>query len=248
MVKAMQEKNKLTLWMGLLYLIVILSIGLIIISEKKKDYLIPKIKEKLVSYLEKEYKEEIQNLTYGKVLLTENSYQMKVYHSQNKNLYFIVTWKNKEITDTYQIDYLEGKTLNTHLSKKMTEKIPNSIKEKYQTYTISFDTKLNNCTKEVKEKLIKEEILPIYTINVETDIHNTLQEEIQEILKDTESLNLHPKNFHITLNNSKSISKSIHLEVEHDIIKEHLEEIINSINHNDSTTLDSYHVKWKYLN
>ena len=47
----MDEKNRLTLYMGIFYLLVILCIGLIVIDEKKKDFLIPKIEDKINTYI-----------------------------------------------------------------------------------------------------------------------------------------------------------------------------------------------------
>ena len=63
----MNEKNKLTLAMGLFYLIVILFLGLIIISEKKEKFLLPKVKEKMLNYINKNYQTEKQNFKYSKI-------------------------------------------------------------------------------------------------------------------------------------------------------------------------------------
>ena len=63
----MDEKNRLTLYMGIFYLLVILCIGLIVIDEKKKDFLIPKIEDKINTYINNNYSDIKSELKFSKV-------------------------------------------------------------------------------------------------------------------------------------------------------------------------------------
>ncbi len=241
----MNEKNKLTLAMGLFYLIVILFLGLIIISEKKEKFLLPKVKEKMLNYINKNYQTEKQNFKYSKISTNKDKYFMKIYHKNNKNLYFTVTYQKKKIKDTYKEDYLEGKTLNKYLEQKINKKLSK------EEFTATYNTKLNDCTTLIKEELIKgNDQLPLYTINIEKNITNltALKTEIISIKERVQALNLTPKNYNIIFNNLQNISKSIHLIIESETINNNLDEIITLIINHDFDTLKKYHVECTYLN
>ena len=75
--------------MGFLYLFAILFFGLILISEKKKDILLPKIEEKIKNYVEKNYKEEKENLKFNNLKRKGDIYLLKVENKKNKHLYSI---------------------------------------------------------------------------------------------------------------------------------------------------------------
>lgn len=241
----MNEKNKLTLAMGLSYLIVILFLGLIIISEKKEKFLLPKVKEKMLNYINENYQTEKQNFKYSKISTNKDKYSMKIYHKNNKNLYFIVTYQKKKIKDTYKEDYLEGKTLSKYMEQKINKKLSK------EEFTVTYNTKLNDCTTLIKEELIKgNDQLPLYTINIEKNILNltALKTEIISIKEQVQALNLTPKNYNITFNNLQNIAKSIHLTIESETINNNLDEIIPLIINHDFDTLKKYHVECTYLN
>lgn len=235
-------------------MIVILLLGLIIINEKKKDFLIPKIEKQITSYLEENYQNETKDFTYSNLKRKNDSYTLKVKNSSNKNLYFIVIYKNNKITDTYKKDYLEGNTLNNYMSKKMNDKINSSInitKSNYIKYTISYNTKLNDCTNNVKEKLLSKDYnQPIYTINIETEYQDSIELKtiLANILEYTNTLNLRPKNYNITLNNEKNLTKSMNLIIDNDIMVNSIDEVVQVIMSNDKTLLQKYNIKLKYLN
>ena len=82
----MNERKKLILEMGIFYLIVLLIFGYIIINDKSKNYLMPKIEKKMIAYIDEKYGKtnfEIQKITYNK---RKNIYQIRVNNSKNKNL------------------------------------------------------------------------------------------------------------------------------------------------------------------
>ncbi len=250
----MEKRSKLTLYMGMFYMLVILLLGLIIITEKKKDFLIPKIKKDINNYLEEKYKDEIKEFNYDNIIRKDNSYILKVKNTSNKNLYFTVVYNNKKITDTYKKDYLEGSTLNTYMTNKMNNEIKEATINKkvpYKTYKVTYNTKLNNCTSSVKEKLLNKKYnIPIYTINIEDSYQhiNELKVILINIVSYTASLNLKPKNYNITLNNSQNITKSMNLIIDNDIILTSIDEVEQIIINNNQELLQKYHIKLKYLN
>lgn len=250
----MEKQSKLTLYMGMFYMLVILLLGLIIITEKEKDFLIPKIKKNITSYLEEKYQDEIKNFKYNKIIRKNNSYLLKIENTSNKHLYFTVTYKNKKITDTYKKDYLEGNTLNTYITNIMNNKLKEVTTNKkipYKSYTISYNTKLNNCTSSVREKLLNKIYdLPIYTINIEESYQhiNELKVILTNIISYTTSLNLKPKNYNITLNNAQNITKSMNLIIDNDIILTSIDEVVQTITSNNQELLQRYNIKLKYLN
>lgn len=250
----MEKRSKLTLYMGMFYMLVILLLGLIIITEKKKDFLIPKIKKNIYSYLEEKYQNEIKDFKYDKIIIKDNSYLLKVKNISNKHLYFTVTYKNKKITDTYKKDYLEGNSLNTYMTNTMNNKIKENTANKkvpYKIYTISYNTKLNNCTSSIKEKILNKKYdLPIYTINIEDSYQhiNELKVILTNIISYTTSLNLNPKNYNITLNNSQNITKSMNLIIDNDIILTSIDEVVQAVTSNNQKLLQRYNIKLNYLN
>ena len=248
----MKEKNNLILTMGLLYLFVILILGLILISEKKDAYIKPKIYKRLTNYINNKYKDEQKDFKYSKLIKdNQNNYYIKIYNKNNKNLYFKTIYNNKKIIDTYKKDYLEGNTLNKYIEKKLNKELnkrKNNIDTKYNNYNITYKTKFNNCTNYIKKKLLKNNyLIPIYTVNIEVTTDN-IKQTIIDINNDLTKLNLIPKNYNITINNKKNITKSINLIIEPAIIESNIDEVVNLINNNDFTTLNKYNVKCKYLN
>ncbi len=248
----MDTKNKLTLYMGIFYLIIILLFGLIIINEKKSDFIIPKIRKKLISYTEEKYNNK--EFKYEKVKNKNEKYYLKVVSKLNNNLYFIVKYQDNKISDTYKKDYLEGATINKYMSKKMNNYIKKDITSStdiYNKYEVEYNTKLNDCTNIVKEKILKEDYtLPIYTINIETKYYNfsNIKDIFLGISNYTKKLNLNPKNYNITLNNTENISKSMNLLIDNDIIVNNIDEVVIAITNNNQLLLNKYNIKLKYLN
>lgn len=249
----MTEKNKLTMYMGIFYLLVILFFGLIIINEKKEDFVKPIIREKIINYVKNQYKEQTQEFKYStlkKEQKEKNKYNLKIYNKENKELYFTVTYQKGKITDTYKKDYLEGSSLNKSIENYLNKTL---IKEKtnYKKYKITYKTKLNKCTTYIRKRLLKKDYLkPIYTVEVEENINTLeeLKETILQIHNYSKKQNINPKNYDITLNNIKNITKSINIVLEPVIIEESIDEVIALIKKGDLTTLKKYNVNFLYLN
>ncbi len=228
-------KNRLTLYMGMLYLFVILSFGLIIINEKKPL----QIEKRLNSYVKENYKEEFNT---SKIKKKDKSYYIKLSNKKNKHLYFYVYYKDKKIISTYDNDYKEGKTLNNYMSKYQSKKLRN------KNYKIKYETKLNNYTKSVKEKIINGNYdVPVYTIYVE-ETYTDLYTKLNEINTYINTIKLTPKNYNITLENKENIKESINIKISSDIMNSSLDKVVLSINNNDKLTLNKLNVKVKYLN
>ncbi len=228
-------KNRLTLYMGMLYLFVILSFGLIIINEKKPL----QIEKRLNSYVKENYKEEFNT---SKIKKKDKSYYIKLSNKKNKHLYFYVYYKDKKIISTYDNDYKEGKTLNNYMSKYQSKKLRN------KNYKIKYETKLNNYTKSVKEKIINGNYdVPVYTIYVE-ETYTDLCTKLNEINTYINTIKLAPKDYNITLENKENIKESINIKISSDIMNSSLDKVVLSINNNDKLTLNKLNVKVKYLN
>ena len=153
----MKEQKKLTLGMAIFTFIIFVSFGVIILNEKSAPYFAPKIEKKLIDYLKTEYKDEYNDFDIGTTIYSKTKYNLKVTAKKNKNLYFNIFYDNKKITDTYEKDYKQGKTLLNSITKK----IEDELKNKYNFKCIS-------CVKEDKLR------------NIE-DINNELYELIRNI-------------------------------------------------------------------
>lgn len=247
--KNKQVQNKLTLYMGLLYLFAILFFGLILINDKKKDILLPKIEEKLKNYAEKTYKEDKENFSYNKIKRTGDTYYLKVENKKNKHLYFNVNYENKKITDTYQKDYLEGNTLNKYMEEELNKTLQTK-ENPYNKYKVVYNTKLTDMTSSVKRKLINKNYnIQVYTIEVETSYKDLteLKEILQNLTLYTTTQNLLPKNYNITLNN-KNITKSMNIIIDNDIIINDIDTVVQGVTENNTSLLQKLNIKLKYLN
>ena len=107
----MKEQKKLTIKMAIFTFIIFVCFGIIILNEKSAPYYASRIHKKLLTYLNETYKDEINTFSIDDTKYKNTKYTLKVKSKENKNLYFIVTYNSKKITDTYKEDYLEGKTL-----------------------------------------------------------------------------------------------------------------------------------------
>ena len=160
----MNKQRRLLYGQALFTILIMVSLTLIIINEKKNIILIPKIEKKIDSYIEENYN-DLKNINKSKITIKNNKYIVKISSKKNKNLYFYITYSNNKITDTYKKDYLEGKTLLNKIEKNLEEDIFNKINIKSK---VIIDNKLNNYTDQIKEKIIKEDIKEIKIYNIET--------------------------------------------------------------------------------
>lgn len=238
--------------MALFFLIVFVVFGTIIIKEKSTTLFLPKIKNSINDYITEKYSSlELQK---EDINIENNTYTMKVMNTKNKNHYFLIKYTNKEITDTYKEDYIEGKTLITHLNQVIEQTIYIKTNNKY---TVKINNTYDKFSDKVKELLLKEENLEqlkIYTIETEIttswDI-NTIINTITSTMTTLDNKNITPKNYTITITDQNDITKSVkisNLTINH-IKNNNLPIIINDIINNEQTSiLTKNKITYEYLN
>ena len=249
----MKKEKKLLLARNIFTFLIVIIFTIIIVREKKETLFLPKIENKINNYIEENYQKE--SLQLGKITYENNKYSMKVSSTSNKNRYFYIYYSNKNITDTYQEDYIKGKTLLTNIEKKL----QNSIKKKTnKTPVVTISTTLDQFTDTIKDRILNEDNLlelKIYTIVDELIIVNWNQ---QDILKEIENyISLYskemitPKNYTLTITNQKEITNSIEIaNITTEFINNpHKEEIIRDIiNDKKSLLLKESKITYKYKN
>ena len=249
----MKKEKNLLLARNIFTFSIVIIFTIIIVSEKKETIMIPKIEKKINQYIEENYSKE--DLQQSKVIYKNDKYRMKVSSKKNKNRYFYVYYFKKNITDTYQEDYIKGKTILTNIEKKLQKE----IKEKTnKTPIIEINTTLDQFTDSVAERILEEENLlelKIYTIKDELIIEkwNTkeITLEIENYISTYNKENITPKNYIITITNQNEITNSIEISnITSDFINNpRKEEIINDIiiNRNSSLLKDNK-IIYKYKN
>ena len=183
-----KKQNTLIIQMGIFFLIIILSLGLITINEISPKMKLKKVDTKLNEYIDNNYNSIINDINIGDTKFQENTYSKKITNKNNNDLYFYIKYKNKKITSTYQKDYVEGKTLSNNITKYLNKNITKKINKDtlgIDKISISFNTKLNNCNDIIKESLLKKEYqMPLYTINITKKIpltEHTINMELQNL-------------------------------------------------------------------
>ena len=86
--------------------IVFVTLGVIVVTEKAKEVLIPKVQEKMEEYIETNYPDIKEEVNLEKITVSNKVYTMKVSSKKNENWFFYLTYKNKKITDSYQKDII----------------------------------------------------------------------------------------------------------------------------------------------
>lgn len=208
----MKEQKRLTIGMTIFAFFIFVSFGIIIVTEKSAPYFSPKIDKKLNTYLKENYASIINELNVGNTNYEDTIYKLKVTSAKNKNLYFYIKYSNREITDTYQEDYKEGKTLLEKICTDLERKLENKYKQKF---SINILTTLDKFSDQVKENIIQEEnisTLPIYSLDTtiqttftKEEITNTIQLFYKQLLKD----NITPKSYNLTIVDREKENKSI---------------------------------------
>lgn len=235
--------------MAFFFLITFVLLGLIVVEEKKEEIMLPKVENKMKEYLqEKNLTIENTKMEPIKYNEKEKRFERKIINKDNKNLFFYLYYQKKKVTSTYEEDYIFGKSLLSHLE----EKIKNEIGQKNIKIIIS--TPLNQFNKEVKKKLLKEENLKglkIYTFEKEINTKDfsvfTIINELTSLNKANQELEITPKNYTITLNNSLDITQSIKIE-NLQLPNNNIIEIITGILANDKSIEIKYNIKYTYLN
>lgn len=251
----MNEGKKLVLARGIFTFFVVVAFGLIIVKEKQSTILLPRVKEQINNYIEENYKNITNDVNIGDVIYKTPKYTVKVTSKENNNYYFYIDYENKNITDSYQQDYIEGKTLLDNIKNELETEIKNETNE---NCTINIIASLDKYTSQVRERIIKEDNLKelkFYSINfeIEEEIWNEkeITKSIVNTLKIYNSNNINPKYYTITITNKKDITQSIEItNITNDFITNiYQEQIIKDIlNDKNTQLLQTSKITYKYLN
>jgi len=250
-----KEQKKLKLQMYIFTVFIFVAFSLIIINEKTSTLMIPKVEERINTYIKENYSSIEPNLNKSKVNYKATKYSMKVTNKLNKNHYFYIYYKDKKITDTYKKDYKEGKTLFKHISKDLEKNINNKIKGSYK---ITITKKLSDFSKEIQENIINNnnlENLRFYNIEKEFKVDKINKETIAKIIKDEitnlENNKITPRTYKYIFTDKNDITNSLEISnITYKFINNELyNEIINDIiNDNNSKLVKNADIKFKYLN
>jgi len=251
----MNDSQKLLLGRNIFTFIIVILFTIIIINEKSSTIFIPKVQEKMDTYLKENYKDLVNNLDTDTIKYSKSKYSMKVKNKDNNNLYFYIYYKNKKITDSYESDYSQGKTLLNHIRKNLEKEIKNTLKDNYK---VEINTTLDNFTPKVQERIINEENLlqlKFYTLEKEIIINNWNEEEItneiDNIIIETTEKNITPKYYNIIITDKNDITKSLKITNLTDDFSKNLvkKEIISAIiNDDNSKLLEENKIEYTYLN
>lgn len=222
--------NKLKIEFTIFAILVITAFSVIIIQEKMTPMLNKKVDEKMFNYLQENYAKDldVNGLGVSKTKYKNHSYQKTIYNPTNDKLNFTIIYKNKEFSDNYQENYVEGKEFLNYISNKTNQIIHNYYKEKTK---VTIDKKLNEYNDKIKEKLLKEDnliALSIYNLDIELT-SNLSETDITKLLIDTnttlESSGIIPRTYSFTIIDTKDVAKYITIKnIKPDLIKS------NSIN------------------
>ena len=250
----MKKQKRLLFARSIFLFVIIIAFGIIIFTEKAGGIFLPKAQEKISKYIEDKYKDEKDNFNLGKVTFKNTTYTMKVYNKENKYHYFYINYYHKKITDTYKKDYIEGKTILSHIKKKLKKEIE---KETNTSCEIIILNKLNDYTSIVQNRIIKEDNLKelkFYNIKKEILIKEWNTKEITDKLIKTintyKENNITPKNYIITITNKEDVTESIEITLTDEFINNDSKDKIISdiINDNNSKLLKENKITYKYLN
>lgn len=247
------SKNRLMLEMSIFAVLLFTACVFLVIHEKKNEYLIPKIDQRLKEYVKEQYPNLTKDITIHKTVYHKKkaTFFMRVEHKKNKNLYFIVSYKDKKITSSYQTDYLEGKTLLSSLKKELEDQLNQKIDH---NITIQFTQSLDEYNSSIYDRLISNDHiqeLNIYNIRTELESddfkENSLVSVIRNFYQDINHEDYHPNYYHFKIIHSKNITKEMKLEfLNKKLITQNLEEIIGGIIQKDPTTSSKFSIKYEY--
>jgi len=246
----MKQDKKLILGMALLFLITFVSFGTIVVTEKLAPFFTDKIKTKFETYIEKNYKDDKNYLTIGKITYKNQQYKAKISNKKNKNWYFYITYQNKKIKDTYKEDYLEGKTLLTSIERKIEKKVKDELNQKV---TITFPLTLNKYTNQIKENLISNNLKEIKTYDITLTITTptltteNINKELEKRIQELYQIDIYPNHYTIKIN-SKDEKLTITNLTEKTMKKEYRTQIINDIiNNTNSNIIKENNITYNYV-
>ena len=246
----MKQDKKLILGMALLFLITFVSFGTIVVTEKLAPFFTDKIKTKFETYIEKNYKDDKNYLTIGKITYKNQQKKKKISNKKNKNWYFYITYQNKKIKDTYKEDYLEGKTLLTSIERKIEKKVKDELNQKV---TITFPLTLNKYTNQIKENLISNNLKEIKTYDITLTITTptltteNINKELEKRIQELYQIDIYPNHYTIKIN-SKDEKLTLTNLTEKTMKKEYRTQIINDIiNNTNSNIIKENNITYNYV-
>ena len=249
----MKKQKKLLFARNIFFFFIIMIFTIIIMSEKKDTILIPKATKKMASYIEDKYNKD--DFKLGDVSYKNNKYTMKVSSKDNNNRFFYIYYTKAGITDSYQEDYLEGKSFLSNLKKDLEKSIKSIVNTKV---TVEIPTTLDQYTDAVRERILNEDNLlelKFYIIKEELFIKEwdptEIEKQIELCINKYNNSNITPKSFTIIINNDNEITESIEINnLTTDFINNPSKiEIINDIlNDNNSILLKTNKITYVYKN
>ena len=242
----MNKQKKLSFERGIFVFIVFVLLGVIVVTEKFGNIMIPKATKKINNYIQENYKD--LDIKTNDVTFKNTTYTMKVESYENKHHFFYIKYYNRKITDTYEKDYKEGKNLLNHIKKKLIKEIN---KKTTTNCDIEITSTLDKYTDIVQEKIIKEDNLlelKFYIIKKELVIdkwdEETITNKINNFLNNFTDIT--PKSYTITITNKDDVTESIEIK---NITKEINKDIVSDIiNNKKSDLLKENKITYKYLN
>lgn len=250
----MKEQDKLTLQMILLFFVIFVFFGVIIVNEKISPLKIPKVTEKLETYLNENYKDIINDINIGTTEYKNMKYELKISNKKNSNLYFYLYYEDKKITDTYKKDYVEGKTIINYQEKQIKKNIKNKTGSNFE---IKILKTLDKYTDNIKEKIINSEdpeTIKIYNLKANITLDEFKESNIEKTLKhfdnNLKDKNITPKNYTFNIQDPEDETKVLSLTIDSKTIESNdFNAIINAIiNKKKSNLIDTYEVTYEYLN
>lgn len=250
----MKEQDKLTLQMILLFFVIFVFFGVIIVNEKISPLKIPKVTEKLETYLNENYKDIINDINIGTTEYKNMKYELKISNKKNSNLYFYIYYEDKKITDTYKKDYVEGKTIINYQEKQIKKNIKNKTGSNFE---IKILKTLDKYTDNIKEKIINSEdpeTIKIYNLKANITLDEFKESNIEKTLKhfdnNLKDKNITPKNYTFNIQDPEDETKVLSLTIDSKTIESNdFNAIINAIiNKKKSNLIDIYEVTYEYLN
>lgn len=249
----MKKQKKLLFARNIFFFFIIMIFTIIIMSEKKDTILIPKATKKIASYIEDKYNKD--DFKLGDVSYKNNKYTMKVSSKDNNNRFFYIYYTKAGITDSYQEDYIEGKSFLFILKKDLEKSIKSIVNTKV---TVEIPTTLDQYTDAVRERILNEDNLlelKFYIIKEELFLKEwnptEIEKQIELCINKYNNSNITPKSFTIIINNDNEITESIEINnLTTDFINNPSKiEIINDIlNDNNSILLKTYKITYVYKN
>ena len=251
----MNKQTKLVLARGIFFFFVIVAFGLIVLNEKKDAIMIPRVEKKINEYILENYKDIENDLIKDNIESKNDKYYMKLMSKVNNNHFFYIIYSNKEMTDTYKKDYIEGNNLYKYLKEKIETDIKNKTNKEC---TIEFISTFDNFTSKVQDRILKEDNLvdlKFYTIEQEVTINSwdskTILKEITDSITTYSSNNIDPKNYKMTFTNKNDITQSLEISnITNDFInnKNNLQIINDILNDSNTLLLKESKITYKYLN